>query len=391
MKILIIVHHPTLKGGAYFRGQGFAKPLARRGHEVTMMTIAPSNRFKLVERQVENFRVIESPDLLSGIGRTGWDPWDTFRRCLWMHGERFDVIHTVDSRPAVSLPAAYGRKVTGAKWVADWTDWWGRGGATSERPGWLIKTFVGPLEQWFEEQPKKWADGLITISHALAERAAGMGLDRSRMLYLPPGADPDAIRTTSKEEARQKLGLEGNGRYIGYLGNIYQRDADLMFSAVEQLKANDAKLVMIGGGAFSIKSQLGDRLIQTGHVPFPTMLDYLSACDVLALPLSDTVANRGRWPSKINEYVAVGRPTVACAVGDLSHLFEQHEIGSLVRPEVSDFAEKLDALLADPARAEAMGNAARQLAQTDYAQDRVAERLEAYYERVINNFEGETS
>lgn len=387
MRILIIVHHPTRKGGAYFRGQGFAKPLARRGHEVWMMTISPDARFRLVEKSVENFRVVESPDLLTGVGRTGWDPWDTFRRCLWMHGKRFDIIHTVDTRPAVSIPAAYGRRVTGARWVADWTDWWGRGGATSERPGWAIRTFVGPLEQWFEERPKRSADGVITISRALTERAQGLGVDPTRMLYLPPGADPDAVRTDTTAEARAKLGLDPDTPCIGYLGNIYQRDADLMFDAVRRMKHDKARLIMIGGGAFSISGDLGERLIQTGHVPFPQMLDYLSACDVLALPLSDTVANRGRWPSKINEYVAVGRPTVACAVGDLCDLFEQHDIGLLTPPAAEPFAQRLDQLIGDPETARRMGDNARELATSSYAQDRVAEKLEGFYNCTLNNFE----
>ncbi len=387
MRILIIVHHPTRKGGAYFRGQGFAKPLARRGHEVWMMTIAPEARLRLVEKPVENFRVVESPDLLSGVGRTGWDPWDTLRRCLWMHGQRFDIIHTVDTRPAVSIPALYGRRVTGAKWVADWTDWWGRGGATSERPGWAIRTFIGPLEQWFEERPKRWADGVIHISRALGERAAGLGVDPQRMLYLPPGADPDAIREQSRAEARQKLGLDQERPYIGYLGNIYQRDADLLFDAVQRMKHQRARLIMIGGGAFRITGGIGERLIQTGHVPFAQMLDYLSACDVLALPLSDTIANRGRWPSKINEYVAVGRPTVACAVGDLCDLFEQHEIGLLSPPEPDAFAARIDRLLDEPELAQRMGDTARAMARSSYSQDRVAERLEGFYNKVLHNFE----
>ena len=387
MRILIIVHHPTRKGGAYFRGQGFAKPLVRRGHEVWMMTISPDARFRLVEKSVENFQVVESPDLLTGIGRTGWDPWDTLRRCLWMHGKQFDIIHTVDTRPAVSIPAAWGRRVTGARWIADWTDWWGRGGATSERPGWAIKTFVGPVEQWFEERPKVWADGVITISRALDERARGLGVDPGRMLYLPPGADPDAIRTESTAEARARLGLDPDTPYIGYLGNIYQRDADLMFEAVRRMKHDKARLIMIGGGAFEISGDLGDRLIQTGHVPFPQMLDYLSACDVLAQPVSDTVANRGCWPSKINEYVAVGRPTVACAVGDLCDLFEHNDIGLLTPPEVEPFAERLDRLIGDPETARRMGDNARELATSSYAQDRVAEKLEGFYEKALNNFE----
>jgi glycosyltransferase involved in cell wall biosynthesis len=121
----------------------------------------------------------------------------------------------------------------------------------------------------------------------------------------------------------------------------------------------------------------------TGRLPFESMLDHLSACEVLALPLSDTIANRGRWPSKVNEYVAVGRPTVACDVGDVASLLRDHDIGLLVRPETGEFAARIDELLADPARAAAMGERAREVAQTTYSQDAIADRLEAYYRKTI--------
>jgi len=170
LRILFIVHNQTRKGGAYYRGLNLGAPLARRGHDVTLMSIHPSARWAAVERELDGVKLVETPDLLWGVGRTGWDPWDTFHRTQWIRSRRFDVIHTVDTRPAVSLPAWLGRKASGAVWVADWTDWWGRGGATSERDGWAVRTIIGPLEQYFEEKPRPHADGTVVISHAL-ERA----------------------------------------------------------------------------------------------------------------------------------------------------------------------------------------------------------------------------
>ena len=158
LKILFVVHNQTRKGGAYYRGLNLGVPLARRGHCVTLMTIHPTERQRVVERELDGVKLVESPDLLWGVGRTGWDPWDTLQRTGWIRRRTFDIIHTVDTRPAVSLPALFGRKASGAAWVADWTDWWGRGGATTEREGWLVKTLIGPLEQVFEERPRPYAD-----------------------------------------------------------------------------------------------------------------------------------------------------------------------------------------------------------------------------------------
>jgi glycosyltransferase involved in cell wall biosynthesis len=383
LKVLFIVHNQTRKGGAYYRGVNLGAPLARRGHDVTLMTIHPTGRLRVIERELDGVKLVESPDLLWGAGRTGWDPWDTLKRTQWIRQRSFDVIHTVDTRPAVSLPALFARKATGAAWVADWTDWWGRGGATSERDGWLVKTLIGPLEQLFEEKPRPHADGTVVISRALGLRAEALGIDGKKILYLPPGADPASIRSTPRNVAREKCGLDAGGRYVGYLGNIYQRDAELLFETIRRLRATDARLIMVGDPGCRVPDSIRERVTVTGRLPFEGMLDYLSACDVLALPLSDTIANRGRWPSKMNEFVAVGRPTVACDVGDVANLLRENHIGLLVRPEAGDFAARIDELLADPARAEAMGDRAREVARTTYSQGAIADRLEAYYRNII--------
>lgn len=383
LRVLFIVHNQTRKGGAYYRGLNLGAPLARRGHEVTLMAIHPSARWKTIERKLDNVRVVETPDLLWGVGRTGWDPWDTFRRTSWVRRNQFDVIHTVDTRPAVSIPALLGRKESGAVWVADWTDWWGRGGATSERDGWLIRHLIGPLEQWFEEKPRTRADATVVISRALGHRATGLGIEENSMLLLPPGADPAAIRDTTVQAARATCGLRRDGKLIGYLGNIYQRDADLLFETLSRVRTLDSRILMVGEPACRVAESVKDKVLVTGRLPFDKMLDYLSACDVLALPLSDTIANRGRWPSKVNEYVAVGRPTVACDVGDVADLLRNNDIGLLVRPDAAEFAVGLDELLGDPGRAQAMGERARAVARTTYSQDAMADRLEEFYRKTI--------
>ena len=180
--------------------------------------------------------------------------------------------------------------------------------------------------------------------------------------------------------AREKLGLDQNIQYLGYLGNIYQSDATLLCDSMNKL-SNAATLIMIGSHKADMDERLkkSGRLQETGHVSFADMLTYLSACDVLVLPLTDSVANRGRWPSKINDYLAVGRPVVSCAVGDLVDLFGQSDIGRTTPGESTEFAAAIDALLDDPQASEELGRNARQLAEENLSTNVVAERLETFY------------
>lgn len=385
MRILFLVHNVAYKGGAYFRAQSFTRYLVDQGHDVTLMAISESNYFGFEEKMVDGFRLVNSPDLLFGIGRTGWDPWDTLRRCQWIaRQEPFDIVHTVDTRPAVVLPALYCRRKHGTKFVADWTDWWGHGGTTSERSSKVVSAIMGPLELFFEEHFRPYADATVAISRALFERAKGLGIDESTMLYLPTGCDTHNIHAVSKAEARQQMGLDAEAQYIGYLGHIYPRDVDLMCRALREMR-NPARLIMIGGKVIPTDDELKarGRIIQTGHVPFPDMLRYLSACDALVLPLTDNVCNRGRWPSKINDYLAVGRPVISCAVGDLTDLFRQSNIGVATPSEPAAFAAGIDRVLDDPAAAEEMGRNARTLAEGELSTAAVSAKLEAFYQQTL--------
>ena len=102
------------------------------------------------------------------------------------------------------------------------------------------------------------------------------------------------------------------------------------------------------------------------------------------LPLRDTGANRGRWPLKLNEYMAAGRPVVATAVGDVAILVRKHEIGLLALDRPEDLAEATTQLLGDPARRDCLGRNARQVAEEVLDWALLAERLESFYHDVLS-------
>lgn len=393
LSVLFLVHNVAWKGGAFFHGLGLARGLVERGHDVTIMSISPDRRVGFTETIEDGLKLVESPDLLSGVGRTGWDPWDTICRIFYVRKRRFDVLHCVDTRPAVVLPALAGRSRNGGIFVPDWTDWWGRGGAITERTGWLIKALFGPLETFFEEHFRPAADGTVVISQALFERAKGLGIDESTIVRLPAGCDTDRIVPMEKQQARTQLGVPANKIRLGYLGNIYQNDLDLLITAVERVRKNgiDCELLMAGIFKAEVPQHVVDDgwLVRTGYVSFDDMITHLCACDVLLLPLTDSVANRGRWPSKINDYLAVGRPIVSNAVGDLTILFEQADIGYLSAPDPEDFAYKIEKLLGEPETHEARGNNARALAENEYSWSAIVRELEDFYYATINRAESE--
>ena len=100
-------------------------------------------------------------------------------------------------------------------------------------------------------------------------------------------------------------------------------------------------------------------LILTGFLPYEELPWYLGCADLFVMPFPDKVYNIGRWPSKVNGYMSVGRPTVSNPVGDVEGLFEKHKIGLLAKWDSEDFAQKILFLLEHPDIAGELGRNAR--------------------------------
>src|SRR5262245_8523035 len=104
MRILMLNHNVRGRG-TYHRCLAYGRELVRHGHEVDLMTISPERRSGFETRTEDGVRIIDSPDLMVGLLRSGWDPWDTVCRLLYLHHSRYDVVHGFDGRPVVRYPA----------------------------------------------------------------------------------------------------------------------------------------------------------------------------------------------------------------------------------------------------------------------------------------------
>ena len=65
-------------------------------------------------------------------------------------------------------------------------DWWGGPGGINDVPRRMVPA-IGKFEAWWEERSKLWADGVVTISTVLRQRALNLGCPPERVLYLPTG------------------------------------------------------------------------------------------------------------------------------------------------------------------------------------------------------------
>ncbi len=379
---LLFFNHNVAYTGTFFRAFHLARCLVRNGHEVTVITTSEKNRVRTDRYEKDGVHIVEMPDMLIGPGRTGWDPANTLRRFNVAGDAPIDVIYAFDSRPAVVLPALFMRRRMGVPLVMDWADWWGRGGTIQDRSGPLMRHTVGPIETWFEESFRTHADATTVISRALGERATQLGVDPSRILRYPMGCNPPA-QGDSRAAARERLGVPSGARVLLHIGVAVRADAALLFDGFRHARRSDPRLTLALVGNFRVDTPpdlaSAQCVPRPGIVPLEVMRDWLTAADVCVVPLRDTIANRGRWPSKINEYLTAGRRVLITDVGDAAEYVRKSGAGSVTRADAEALGDGMTYLLdqREPERA-AGEQAARGLAAGELSWARISTSVERF-------------
>lgn len=385
MRIALIVFNPPERG-TWFRAYHLARELARRGHTATLVATAPAARDRFAVHYVERGRLalVEAPDLLRGSLRSGWDLWACLARVAWLQGARIDLIHAFECRPAVIMPALAHSRARRIPLVIDWCDWFGRGGSVEERPNPLLRAALRPVETFFEERFRACADATTTINGTLAERAVRLGVPPATITIVPNGCDVGAVPTLEpRQAARAALGLRPAAPYIGYAGAIFPRDARLLAAAFDELRRQrpDARLIIAGYCPVAIEQlvQHPQAVIRTGPLSRTLLHRHLRACDLAWAPLSDTGANRGRWPYKLSGYMELGLPFITTAIGDMAAFLARYPAGLAVEPTPPAIAAATLDLLKNPHLGLQLGAHGRHLAAADLSWGRVTDGVERVY------------
>jgi glycosyltransferase involved in cell wall biosynthesis len=220
-------------------------------------------------------------------------------------------------------------------------------------------------------------DATTAVSDAVAEFAQSrLGVTAPRV--VPNGVDLARFATLpDRAAARAALGL-GDGPLVGALGRLdRQKGFDVLLPALVELEGVSLALAGAGPEREALEAQARTLGI-ADRVRFLGLLDdvrpLLAACDVFCMP--------SRWEGfglALAEAMACGLPCVASRIDSLPEVLG--DAGVLVPVEdPRALAQAVDALLADPDGARALGEAARARAQRYAVESMVAGYAAIYAE-----------
>ncbi len=229
-----------------------------------------------------------------------------------------------------------------------------------------------------EELTLRSAARIIVVSEVLREGLIERGIPPDRIRVNPNGVDPDYFFPgRGREEGRRQLGVGPDDVLVGFVGSFsLWHGIEILQQAIVRLLENGApcrmRFVLMGNGLLheDMRSALSayertSEVIFTGPLPRDKVAEYLDASDILVsphVPMPDGSRFFGS-PTKLFEYMAMGKGIVASRLDQLAEVLEHNQTALLVAPgDVEELAEAILCLALDAKKRQTLGLAARRAA-----------------------------
>ena len=246
-------------------------------------------------------------------------------------------------------------------------------------------TWLASFFGWVERLMIKRSRVVIVICEDLDDTVKALKLPVPTVLIENAAGSGAAPSAGTGLAVRQSLGLSATTPVVLYTGTFeaYQ-GLDLLFDAMKIVVAAHpgARLVMVGGEAAQVDTArqsverrgLAPAVIFTGQRPAEEVPAYLDAATALVSPRSSGT----NTPLKIYQYLRSGRPIVATRLRTHTQVLND-EVAILTPATAVGLAEGLVRAITDPA-AGAMGQRARDLANSKYSDEAFVDKTRRAYE-----------
>ena len=253
---------------------------------------------------------------------------------------------------------------------------------------------VGSLDllERYERLNLDAATRIFVVSEVERRNLKARGVHAEKIIVNPNGVDIERFRPgVGGIEARREFGLNDDDVVAGFVGTFGPwHGVEKLAEAIKSIPADvEVRFLLVGSGSLhtAVEQQLetevrAGRVIFTGSVAHERVAGLLDACDILVaphVPLSDGSEFFGS-PTKIFEYMAMGKAIVASRLGQIGEVLADQETAVLVEPgNVPELAAAIVKLVeSDELRAQ-LGSKAREVAEREFTWKHNAQRvIDAY-------------
>lgn len=243
-----------------------------------------------------------------------------------LRGKKFDVVFVYAPSPLLqALPAifvAWLKRASVVLWVQDiWPEALQGTGFIKNR--WLLRV-VGVAVRYIY----RFSDSILIQSEGFRASVERLANDREKIRFYPNSSE-DFL--SGLATAGQDIGVDkhlGRSFSLVFAGNIgTAQSCETIVEAAKLLQSvQNIKFYLVGNGSMAdsiIKNIAVSRLnnvVMTGRVSAENMASIYASASVLLLTLRDDAAFSATIPSKLQSYLAAGKPIIASSNGEAANV-----------------------------------------------------------------------
>jgi glycosyltransferase involved in cell wall biosynthesis len=308
-------------------------------HGLSPAVALPSLRFGLEELGPAPFPVVSHRDAMGG-------------RVAFPGGGELELVHAFTPRPRVRRVTVAAANTAGCPYVVHLEDDDARitGGTPAADRQKFLKGSAG-----------------VTV---VVERLLELKPDGIPAAVAWPGFDESVLSPTrARGDVRGELGVAGDELVLLYNGNVQETNLAAMrelYRAVVLLREDGVRAVLVKTGWNFVPDaflpRLRDGIRDLGWVTRRHISELLHAADVLVQPGAPGGFDDYRFPSKLPEFLASGKPVVTPRTNVGLHLQDGVEALLLDRGDADEIVQSVRELAESSDRRRAIGAAGRQFA-----------------------------
>lgn len=218
-------------------------------------------------------------------------------------------------------------------------------------------------------------------------------IDSAKIIVMSSGVDVNFFKPKSLIETREKLKLDLNKIYIGYVGGLYEwQGLRYVFEAINSVCSSNksVKFLIVGSGpdfeyldTYVKKNSLQDFVEIRTAVPHSLVPDYVNSFDI-CLCYVNKFRDGATSPFKVYEYLACSKPVI---LSDLKSLNDEFgKVVKYVKPESPEFlANEIISLINDKHELDRLSQTGRKFVEEDHSWKIVAERTNIFLNNIVQN------
>jgi len=253
--------------------------------------------------------------------------------------------------------------------------------------------------KWVEKWSLGLADSVITVNRACAKIFAARSCPAEKITVIMNSPD-EMIFSPRRRATARKSETAGSPFVVMYHGSLVERNG--LALAVDAFAKTRQSIPSAELHVYGARNSFLEKVMETvrerglqnsvhymGQKPLEEIVDAIETCDVGVIPNKRSIFTELNTPTRIFEYLALGKPVIAPRASGITDYFNEDSLIFFELGDADDLARRIEYVFHNPAEVAEITRRARQIhlahtwkAERSTLMEHVAQLLSDQFERM---------